>query len=117
MNNKELLPLGSVVLLKNATHRLMVIGYAAIRYGENGKSSLVYDYWGCPYPEGQFESDQHMIFNHKDIKDIIAEGYSDDSEKKFRKRVENVLKQIRNDKNELIVNAAQLANIAGKESR
>lgn len=41
---QELLPLGSVVVLKEGTKRLMIIG----RLQQNVKTKKLYDYAGCP---------------------------------------------------------------------
>lgn len=43
------LPIGSVVLLKNGTKRVMILGYLRYRAGDQTR---IYDYCGCTYPEG-----------------------------------------------------------------
>ena len=43
------LPIGSVVLLKNSTKKLMIMGFAQVA-AENQEK--VYDYVGCVFPEG-----------------------------------------------------------------
>ena len=113
MKEGELLPIGSVVLLKNATHRLMVVGFATVRYDSNPPK--VYDYWGSAYPEGLFDPDQHVIFNHKDNDKVISVGYSDDSEKAFRKKIENILKQSRDENGDLTKTPQKIAALVGKE--
>ena len=45
---KDLLPIGSVVTLKEGTKRLMIIG----RLQQNVRTKKVYDYAGCLWPEG-----------------------------------------------------------------
>ena len=45
---KDLLPLGSVVLLKGGSKRLMIIGRIQSRAGSNE----IYDYSGCFSPRG-----------------------------------------------------------------
>ena len=112
--NDKLLPIGSVVLLKNATHRLMIIGYGAIKFA---KPNILFDYWGCMYPEGQFESERHIIFNHQDILKVYGEGYSDDEEKQFRTRVEKAIKKCKGKNGVLTATPEQMAEIfAGKEN-
>ena len=68
---KHLLPIGSVVLLKDATKKLVIIG----RLQVNPQENKVYDYLGVPYPEGYIGSDNNFLFNHDDINDIIFSGY------------------------------------------
>lgn len=43
---QELLPIGSVVVLKEGTKKLMIIG----RLQANPKTKNLYDYAGCPWP-------------------------------------------------------------------
>ena len=64
-----LLPIGSVVLLNEAEKKLMIIGILQ-RNGEE-----VFDYVGCPYPEGLLDSENLFLFNHKDIAEISYLGF------------------------------------------
>ena len=50
---KDLLPIGSVVTLKEGKKKLMIIG----RIQENEKSKKLYDYAGCQWPEGYKDKD------------------------------------------------------------
>ena len=88
MENKieKYLPLGSVVLLKDAKKRVMVTGFAvkSPQYGEK-----IFDYLGCMYPEGCIAQDKNLLFDHDDIAQIFALGYSDDEQKQF---IENLKK-------------------------
>lgn len=45
---KDLLPIGSVVTLKEGTKKLMIIG----RLQQNVNTQKIYDYAGCLWPEG-----------------------------------------------------------------
>ena len=49
MKIKDLLPIGSIVLLKDGLKRLMIIGIMQNDAGGTGKN---YDYLGELYPEG-----------------------------------------------------------------
>ncbi len=69
---KDLLPVGSVVLLKDATKKLMIIGILQVNPNEN----KTFDYLGVPYPEGFVGADNNFLFNHNDINDIIFVGYT-----------------------------------------
>lgn len=77
---KKYLPLGSVVLMNGATKRIMVTGYAATS-PESG--DRVWDYIGCLWPEGMVTSDKNLLFDHKDINQVYAIGYSDEEQTKF----------------------------------
>ena len=78
MNTEKYLPIGTVCMLKNATKRVMITGFAA-----KGKESgdKVYDYVGCLYPEGIVNSNQNLLFDHEQIDKIFYMGYVDDEQK------------------------------------
>lgn len=88
MKKDKYLPLGTVVILKGATHRLSIIGFCLVDDGKGNNRQ--YDYVGVFYPEGFAGKDKILCFDHDDIEKVYAEGYSDDSEKEFKKKlVEN----------------------------
>ena len=61
---KSLIPAGSIVLLKNAVKRLMVIGVLQQKHSETANGiPAVYDYIGVPYPEGYIGADSAFLFN------------------------------------------------------
>lgn len=93
MNQKyeKYLPIGSVVLLKNAKKRLMITGFYI--KAKTGNDNEIYDYSGCLYPEGVLSSDENCVFNHDQIDKIYFLGYSDEEEKKFK---EDLIKAINN---------------------
>lgn len=76
---KDLLPIGSIVLLKDATKKLMIIGVLQVKPDEN----KVYDYLGIPYPEGYIGENNNFLFSHEDINDIIFTGYSNPERENF----------------------------------
>ena len=87
------LPIGSVVLLENATKRLMITGFAI---KPNEEKNIVYDYSGCLYPEGILTSDSIAVFNHDQIKQIFALGFSDAEEKEFKEKLNEVITKSNN---------------------
>ena len=90
MKFSELLPVGSVVLLKNALKKLMIIGLMPIKHQESGED-LAYDYMGVPYPEGYIAQESAMLFNHDSINEIIFTGYSDDDRKIFVEAIQKLV--------------------------
>ena len=85
MNKDKYLPIGSVVLLDNATKRLMVIGHNTMN---NGKR---YDYYACMFPEGLGKLDKKLVFNHSQIKLIYHIGFGtyDEESKKYHEKLNN----------------------------
>ena len=92
--NSKYLPIGSVVLCKDATKRLMITGFCCKDANNPDKT---YDYSGCLYPEGIVSSDRTLLFDHSQIEKIFALGYSDDEEKEFKENLINALDAADND--------------------
>ncbi len=78
---EKFLPIGSVVLLRGGTKKVMVTGFCSIADDDNSK---VYDYTGCIYPEGYLNSNQICLFDHEQIEQICYLGYEDEEEKEFK---------------------------------
>ena len=78
---KALLPIGSVVLLKDATKKLMIIGILQVDQNKN----TLYDYLAVPYPEGFLGADANFLFQHEDINDVIFTGYRSPEQDTFLK--------------------------------
>lgn len=91
------LPIGSVVLLKNSTKKLMIIGFAQISAENPDK---VYDYVGCVFPEGFIGPDQTFLFDSYQIEKIYAVGYQDEEQMNFKVRIDNALAEIRKKESE-----------------
>lgn len=77
---KELLPIGSVVLLKGGSKKLMIIGLKPVKEEE---PNTIYDYIGVLYPEGFISNEYNFLFNHNDINDIVFTGYSNPERESF----------------------------------
>lgn len=89
--NEKFLPIGSVVLLKGGKKRIMITGFY-VTDGENKNN--FYDYCGCLYPEGIVTVDKNALFNHEQIDKIYYLGYSDEEEKQFKSKLNEILKDI-----------------------
>lgn len=78
---KELLPIGSVVLLKGAKKRLMICGRLQYLEGD----SRLYEYSGCLFPEGITDPRQMYVFDGENIDQVLSIGYRDEEEQRFHK--------------------------------
>lgn len=85
---KELLPNGSVVLLKESDHRLMIYG----RIQKDKETGKIYDYAGCFYPEGIQDTSKVMLFNADDIKAVFFLGFQDFEELEYRAALQEALR-------------------------
>ena len=93
MNNEEIkyLPIGSVVLLKGATKKIMITGFASVSPDTGDK---VYNYSGCFFPEGFIDYDEVFVFDHEQIDKVCFCGYQDEEEKEFMGKLEEELNNI-----------------------
>ena len=84
---QDLLPIGSVVVLKEGTKKLMIIG----RLQQNVKTKKLYDYAGCPWPEGYMDKEHCYVFNHDDIDLLYYLGMQDVEEFNFRFKLDEMM--------------------------
>ncbi len=87
MNIQDLLPIGSIVLLKDGEKRLMVCGIMQSDASGEGEE---YNYMGVLYPEGHIGEQFQYLFNHEDIDQIIFRGYEDDERIEFLKKLTDI---------------------------
>ena len=87
MKIKNLLPVGSVVLLKNGEKRLMIDGVLQTDDGGNGKE---YDYIGVLYPEGHIGEEHRYLFNQNDIEKVYFRGYEDEERTVFIEKLDEL---------------------------
>ena len=80
MEIRDLLPIGSIVLLKGATKKLMVFG---VKQLDESNPEKEFDYSGVPYPEGNFGAQAQYLFDHKDIGMVCFRGFEDEERDKF----------------------------------
>lgn len=84
---KDLLPLGSVVLLKGGKKKIMICGRIQAQAGKN----IIYDYSACYFPEGIVDPSKMFFFNRDAIERVFFLGCQDEDELTFR---HNVLDQL-----------------------
>lgn len=88
---EKFLPVGTVVMLEGGTKRIMVNGFCAI---DPAQPKVMFDYSGVLFPEGALSSDQALLFNHNQIKEIIHMGLVDEESKKFNLRMKLLLEKL-----------------------
>ena len=89
MEVKNLLPIGSVVVLKDGEQKLMIYGIAQMD-GNQGlfRKPKHFDYVSVPYPQGNMGPGSMFLFNHDDIQEIFFRGYEDEERKIFLEEIE-----------------------------
>lgn len=79
MEIKELLPIGSVVLLKDGQKKVMIFG---VKQTDNSDGKD-YDYISVLYPEGNMGEGSQFLFNHSDIGQVFFRGYENEEREPF----------------------------------
>ncbi len=90
MNLEKYLPIGTVVILKGGTKRIMITGFCCM---DEKHPEKMYDYCGLLYPEGYVLKNQMLLFDHDKIEKIFYLGLNDDENKKFHANLKEYLKQ------------------------
>jgi hypothetical protein len=90
MEIEKYLPIGTVLMLKEAKKRIMIIGYLPVSNKDGEK--VIYDYAACLYPEGMISSDKTLLFNHDQIEKIYFIGNNDAETTQFLESIKNVEK-------------------------
>ena len=80
---KNLLPIGSVVLLTGGDKRVMICGRIQAKDGDE----TIYDYSACYYPEGVVDPTSMFFFNKDAIDTVYFLGFQDKEELEFRATV------------------------------
>ena len=86
----SLLPIGSIVLLKDGEKRLMING---IMQSDASGSGADFDYLGVLYPEGHIGDEFQYLFNHEDIAQIVFRGYEDKERAEFLQKLASILEK------------------------
>lgn len=86
---EKYLPIGTVVLLKDGTKRIMINGFCTM---DANKPTKIYDYSGVLFPEGSLSSDQTLLFDHDQIARVDHLGLEDKEEKEFKVKLAKIAK-------------------------
>lgn len=92
---EKVLPIGTVVLLKGAQRRGMIIGYQRTAAGND---EHIYDYCACPYPEGYMSPEQTFVFDHGQIDRLISVGFQNLEEIDFQEKLREIINERENGK-------------------
>lgn len=86
----EILPLGSLVVLKGATEPLMIIRNERILQNDEA-----FDYIGISHMYGYIATDVMRYFNREEIENVYFIGYID---QKITKKLKNIQKKYEGEK-------------------
>lgn len=88
-----LLPVGTVVLLKNSKKRVMIIG---VCQKTSDHPDMLWDYSACLFPEGYIGADKLFLFNNDQIEKVFLMGLQDDEQMAFKEKADKAIEQMRN---------------------
>ena len=86
----EFLPIGSVVVLNGGIKPIMITGYCMEVEDKPGE---LFDYRGCPYPEGILSSEGVALFNGSDISEVVFKGFLNDESTKFLETITKIIEE------------------------
>lgn len=78
--NLEILPVGTIVILKKELRKVMIFGYDQKLISNPADT---FRYVGCFYPEGYISADKNILFQASDIKRVYFLGMQDSSYDQF----------------------------------
>ncbi|MDR1017215.1 MAG: DUF4176 domain-containing protein [Lachnospiraceae bacterium] len=90
--SENILPLGTVVNLKNGDGTELVIIARGTLTKMNGKT-VYYDYGGVLIPEGLSTPENVYFFNRENVKEVIFMGYENDDEKEFQSKYDKLIEE------------------------
>lgn len=95
MNKDVVLPLGTVVKAAGEEVPVMIVGYGLM----NSEDETTYDYAAVIFPVGLLP-DKMVLFNENQIEDIIFIGYQNVRSLKYRQKVSDYIKKIKENGNQ-----------------
>lgn len=85
----ELLPIGSIVTVKDGTRKLMITG----RMQYDQENNTLNDYLACLYPEGIIGDEYHFLFNHDEIQEVVYIGYESEEDREHLETLEGLIEE------------------------
>lgn len=82
-NVRNLLPIGSVVRLKDGKKKVMIFG---IKQTDKA-TGVEHDYIGVVYPEGNMGDELQFFFEHNSIDEVVFKGFEDQERENFINRL------------------------------
>ena len=82
--NNKMLPLGSIVHLKEGTAKMLIMGRASLLANE-GEKPMLFDYASVMYPIGFNGKEQIYYFNEEHIDQVLFTGFNDSDDERAQK--------------------------------
>lgn len=93
--NDQLLPIGTVILLKGGTKELMITGYLPV----DKETGEIYDYNACLFPEGLLSLDNIALVHADAIEKVLHKGYTTAASENVMKKINTINKKVKENPN------------------
>ena len=90
-----MLPIGSVVVLKDGEIPIMVTGFCQVTLNNEGEPGELYDYVGVPYPAGFTRVDEMVQFDHDAVERVLAIGFINEDMLNYMPRIQEIVDGLR----------------------
>ena len=97
MKIDNILPIGTVVKLKDINTKIIICGYCSESENE---SKYVWDYSGFGFPLGYTNPNMIVSFDSDQIETIITYGFQDEEQLNYMEEFKEVIKDIEKGKKE-----------------
>ncbi|GAB2022767.1 DUF4176 domain-containing protein [Pseudolactococcus yaeyamensis] len=88
--NENILPLGTVVTLKNGDgSKLMIIARASIVIEE--EKEAYYDYASVLIPQGMITPETVYFFNRENVEEVVFKGFQDYDEQEYEAEYDDMI--------------------------
>ena len=88
---ENILPIGSVVELKDVDMKVYIAGYCSETANRPG---YVYDYSGFVFPIGYSGGNTVVSFDSQQIKSVLSYGYQDEEQFEFMEKLKKIAETI-----------------------
>ena len=89
----RLLPIGTVIEIRESEQQMMIAGFAGINTEE--EPEVIHDYIGFPYPLGFNTTEGTYYFDNTDIGSVLCVGYQDGEAIQFIGELESKMDELK----------------------
>ncbi|WP_167630348.1 DUF4176 domain-containing protein [Listeria valentina] len=90
--NEKILPLGSVVTLKDGDGSiLMIVSRASVI--EDRKKAFFYDYGAVLIPQGMISPEAVYFFNRENVSQVLFKGFLNEEEREFAEQYDQMIEE------------------------
>ena len=85
---EKFLPIGTVCQLTGTDQKVAITGFCMRNENQPDK---IFDYVACYYPQGVYDQNKNILFDHSQIVKVVYLGFVNEEEKAFKEKVKALL--------------------------